>query len=403
MTHVMLSPSYIPLILMFTISFSSTIVPFISQPTSLKLYDFLIYPSNDSFKNYILPFLSSEHLLTIYFNFRNLSSNVTIQKFLPLYSIVKTNVLDLKNSYFAYIFENEFSFFNPIIFDSEHNYSTVTLDHRGKNVTEDSIYALFSSSNKLFSLEAYDLPHNQEVFAAFWQIDETVHFLAVEKNAQGKLTAIADGIITNKLELADNLDCVLEAHKSKFKTFYFKIFDLYHKYTDYLFETRYVLFFIDFYFRDCPWTFLLAKKLYEVFRLAFLYFAYFPVYHAEFFPFYILSLPFEIILFQYDFFFSAEIIIAKHFVCLWTIPCFVFFTFYLSYFELHFAMCVFGDMQIRPQKIKWIVPYLLGKKHLHNTFFRQTWDKLVEFLIIFGLGFIYILPFFPFMMIKGEL
>ena len=157
MMHVIFS-SYIPLLLLFMISFSSKsqnyniqepflenqIVAFIAQPTPIKLYGYFIYPSNDKFKNDILPFLSSEILLKIYFHFQNLYPNLSIEKFLPDSRFrLKTTVLDLEKSYYpAYIFKNEFSCFNPIIFDSEQNYRTVTLG-RPYNTEDGSIYVLY--------------------------------------------------------------------------------------------------------------------------------------------------------------------------------------------------------------------------------------------------------------------
>ena len=108
-------------------------LPFISQPNPVKLYDYFIYPSNDKFKNDILPFLSSEILLKIYFHFQTLYPSVSIEKFLPDSRFrVTTTVLDFQKSYYpAYIFKNEFSCFNPIVFDSEQqNYRIVTLGCR---------------------------------------------------------------------------------------------------------------------------------------------------------------------------------------------------------------------------------------------------------------------------------
>ena len=149
-----LSNYYIPLLLLFTISISSKnpflehkIVPFIPQALlPVKLNDYFIYPSNDKFKNNILPFLSSEILLKIYFHFRknNLYPNISIEKFLPDSRFTeKTTVLDFQKSYYpAYIFKNEFSEFNPIILESEQDYRTVTLGRRDHNT--EAIYALFS-------------------------------------------------------------------------------------------------------------------------------------------------------------------------------------------------------------------------------------------------------------------
>ena len=412
MMHVIFS-SYIPLLLLFMISFSSKsqnynieepflenqIVPFIAQPTPIKLYGYFIYPSNDKFKNDILPFLSSEILLKIYFHFQNLYPNLSIEKFLPDSRFrLKTTVLDLEKSYYpAYIFKNEFSCFNPIIFDSEQNYRTVTLG-RPYNTEDGSIYALFSS-NTIYSFDSYDLPHNRNIFAAFDLYSE--HFLAAEKNTQEKLTAIAYGKNPNlifygslDIDFSDYLNFILKAQNlSRFKKFYFKIFDLYIKYGEYLLNLRWFRFVLN----------TIKEASFCQFGCTFLvsiYVVFFPVYHALMLPFYILSFPFEFFLFQNNFVFSSVWIITKNFVSLWTIPCAFFFISYLSYFKLNLTIYkyAFGDLELKPHKIKWVVPYLIGKQHLSYSK-ECIWLK---FLTCFGLGLIYTLPFLPFLMIHGE-
>jgi len=427
--------TYIPLLLLFTISFSSKsqkhdiqkpfleneIVQFIFQPNTVELNDYFIYPSNDKFKNCILPFLSSEKLLKIYFHFRNLYPNKSIENFLPDSRFrFETTVIDLQKSYFAYIFKNEFSCFNPIIFENEQNYRTVTLGRKDNNTEEDSFYAL-SASNKIFPGETYILPQNRQVFVAFGDsFDnegfEREYFFAAEKKAQGKFTAIAYGIIPKhrEVEFSDYLDFILEAHHLNYfkKYFCFKIFDFYKKYRDYISNTRWSVFVKNFnrhvdFDTVCLCTSLPAKVLYTIFHLIFVYITYFPIYYVEILPFYILSFPFGYFNFQSNFVISG--IITKNYVLFWTLPCFFSFIGYLSYFELYFIWDEPGnfiDMQIKPQEIKWAVPYLRAKKRLHlNTSFR-VWHRvltlLVDLLVIFGLGFLYTFPLSPFMMIQGE-
>ena len=414
--HAMLS-SYISLLLLFTMLFSSKshrhetqkhfsenkIVPFIPQSTPVKLYDYFIYLSNDKFKNDILPFLSSEILLKIYFYFRNLDPNVSIKKFLPESRFrVKTTVLDLQKSYYpAYIFKNEFSCFNPIIFDPEqNNYRTVNLGRRDNNTEEDSIYALFLS-NKIFSFESYDLYHNQKVFAAF---DETDHFFTAEQKIQEKLTVISYGINPinfSNIIVFDYLDSILKAAHdlNYFKTFYFKVFDLYDKYQEYLFNTRWCCFVFNVFDRGYPYDFSPAKILDPSFRVAFLYIGYFPIYHVQMLPFYIVSFPLKFFLFQYNSVIFG--IISKNFVWFWILPCSFRYIAYLLYFQLQFFIEDFRDIELKPKEIKRALPYFIGKKYLPGTS-RQALFKIFQFLLIFSLGFIYTLPLFPFMIIQGE-
>jgi hypothetical protein len=363
--------TYIPLLLLFMISFSSKsqkhhiqtpfseneIVQFIPQPNPVKLNDCLIYPSNDKFKHCILPFLSSEKLLKIYFHFRNLYPNVSIEKFLPdsrfrletaVIDLQNSDFVDLQKSYFAYIFKDEFSFFNPIMFENEFDFRTVTLGRRDNNTEENSFYVL-SSSNKLFPFESIILPKNREVFAAF---DDNFFFFdgrriqynyfGAEKKAQGKFTVIAYGLIPDKhqeVEFSDYLDFILEAHHLNYfkKYFYFKIFDLHYKYDAYTRKTRWWDYLQYIWKVVCPWTSFPAKILYEIFRLIPLYIIFIPLYFAKMLPFYILSFPFECFIFQSNFVISW--VITKNYVWFWTLPSFFRFIDYVSYFELYSVVC----------------------------------------------------------------
>jgi len=97
-------------------------------------------------------------------------------------------------------------------------------------------------------------------------------------------------------------------------------------------------------------------------------------------------------------------------VWFWTLPCFFKFIHYVSHFELYSVLFgnvfILTDSQIKPQELKWAVPYLRGKKKLGPNTFCQVLRKLVtiliQSLIIFGLGFIFTFPFSPLMMIYGE-
>jgi len=315
------------LLLVFSISFSSQIgkekifpnsltesliTPLASQPVSSKLYDFLIYLSNDKFKSCILPFISSENLLKIYFHFQNLDPNVSIEKFLPDSpgSKVEITVLDFQNSYFGYIFENEFVLLNPIIFDAKKNYRAVTLDHKNNNL----IYAFFPP-NKIFSFESHVLPDNQEVFTAQDFPDNYFEFLVAiaSKNVQEKLQIIAYGSNTSMeyydyFDIPKHLGCILKAYNlNHFQKFNFKVFDFYDKYNEFLLKTRWSIVVENFakkYRYNCPWKILPAK-------IFFLYFGYFPIYHAQMIPFYIWSIPLQFLLFQHNFIFF------------WTFPCFL--------------------------------------------------------------------------------
>merc|ERR1712034_41029 len=139
-----------------------------------------------------------------------------------------------------------------------------------------------------------------------------------------------------------------------------------------------------------------AKILDLMFRLVFLYIGYFPIYHAQMIPFYILSFPFEFFFIQYHNFVISG---TKTFVLFWTIPVFFNFISYLLYFELAITKDNCRFMQIKPEKINQAVPYFIGKKNFPGDSVRI---KFFQFLLMFVFGFINTLPLFPFMMISGE-
>jgi hypothetical protein len=339
------------------VSLQNKIVPRPAQTTtSLKLYNFLIYPSNGSFKNCILPFISSsEILLKIFLFFQKLLiPNVYLEKFLP-YSTIKKTAIDMQDSYFVHIFQNEYSFFNPILHEtskialtddflrvilhSRTNYKTCTIIE--KNIEKDSMFALFSS-NTIFPLKTYVLKNNLEIFAA---CDEENNFFAAIKTSSGKLTAISQGIFISTIQFPDYLDCILEAHDlNSFSKISLKVFDFYHKYNQFV------------------W------KIWDKIGLLFL-----PgLYHALIFPFHILSIPFELFLFQNNFILFG--IFSKNLIFFWILP----YMFYFI-FTTYFASVMDSENNyiiIEPLETMWAVPYLLQRKKasanefdLHTTLF----------------------------------
>jgi len=418
---------HIPLLLLFTISFSSKfypqeikkpfleneIVPFIPQPTSIKLNDFFIYPSNDKFKKNILPFLSSEILLKIYFYFRNFYPNVNIENFLPDSRFrAETIVLDFQNSrYSAYIFKNELSFFNPIIFENDQNYRTVTL---GCNTEEDSIYVLFPS-NKIFSFQSYGV--TQALYVAFddnfvdipfqGRFSNNGNFCAAEEKLEREFAIFAHGMIPNGLwegELYDYLECITEANKLNCfkKRVYYKTFDLYNKYVHYIRKTRWNVFVKNFcnaasVYPWFPWKCVLPKILYMIFGFFVFIVGSFPAYHVEMLPFYILSFPFGFFLLQYNF------------VSFYIIPCSFRLISYFLYYKLQFAprtLKMFKEIQIKPQEIEWLVPYVIAKRNFSlfsNTSRRKClFLFILNCLIIFMFGFDFTFPLILFQEIHGK-
>jgi len=412
--------SYISLILLFTISFSSTrtyeiqtrlleneSVPPVSQ---LNFNDsrFLIYPSSDNFKNYILPFLSSEKLLKIYFHFLNLYPNVSIKKFLPGSTLTVT-VHDFPNSCSGYIFENEFSSFNPIIFNFEQNYRIVFIRNRHDNTEEDPIYVLYSLSNEIDWLQPLVLPNGQQVVAAL--DGQTNSFFVASTVIK------ACGTIPQRWNINDPfpeyLDCVLHACQLNcFQKIYFKIWDISFKYEKFFWiPCLPLLNYIKDYIKESH-TEGCKQFCYAVILKVVQYIFHFFIYHAQMIPFYILSIPFGYFLLEEDtsnvvYYFT---IITKYFVYFCTIPSGLHLIFSLVYYRLESFLhdappSENGEperIQIKPQEISWPVTCLLMQKYKDDSLCYKAYFFGFMFVALFWMGFYYSLPLSYFMMIKGE-
>lgn len=180
----------------------------------------------------------------------------------------------------------------------------------------------------------------------------------------------------NIIEFSDYLDCILKAHNLNCfkKYFYFKVFDLHAQYVEYFCKTRWMLFVLTFFDGDLDlhlnsWAGGAVEFVILMFRLAFFYIGYFPIYHLQTLPFYILSIPAEFFLFQHNF--EIYGIITNNFVSFWTLACSFRFIFYLLYFKLvYYSINLFSSslniQEIKPEKIKWAVQYFMEKQRDKN-------------------------------------
>jgi len=412
------------------------IIPIISQKTpSFKMYDFLIYPSNDGFKYNILPFLSSsEDLLKIILHFQKLDPIVNLRKFLPN-STIKKSVLDLEDSPFAYIFQDEYTFFDPILY-SESNYKTCTIND--KHIKRNSVCAFFPPNN-IFLLKDYSFQNERQVYAGHNE-ENGMFFVAcrkprqigdngeatIKKN-QGTLTPICRGNISFsvKKKFPDYLHDIVDAHNlTCFSKFYYKVFDFYQKYNQFVWKTGTMLGTVilkkraktlsnhrhDFFLRKCSWDNVCFGCL-SYFLLQFFYYLVGPMvlYHAYMFPFYIVSIPFEILFKNHLIIYGAP----KHFLNFLIFPC-VFYSIFECCFRkiwwsMGFSSYLFEDwtyiqmlidgIQIKPLKTMWVVPYLLQRDMMDSS---EMWVLFFRSIRMFLWGIYSSLLFLPFFMIHSE-
>jgi len=296
---------------------------------SFKLYDFLIYPSHDAFKYTILPYLSSsEILLKCFFHFQKLHPTVNLEKFLP-YSRIQKDVLDLQNSplTFAYFFQNEYKFFNPILYQSKNNYTTCIMNDK-YNIQGDSICALFST-NVIFFLKLHVLPDKREAYVAFDQNNE-MFFVAIktDNNQAGTLTAISNGIIKSKTEFPHYLDCILDAHNlSGFSNLYFKFYYFYNvTYFDFVMKPllKYFNYIMDFLGDKMTVSNTFPKNvIFYFFFIVVLILSFILFYHVWMFPFHIISIPFEI---SSEINWNGFVCLPNEFLNFWMFPFFFLFS-----------------------------------------------------------------------------
>jgi len=425
---------YFAFLLFFTISFSTEnqpksknslleneIVPKTTQKTpTFKLYDFLIYPSNGTFKISILPFISSsENLLKIHLHFQKLDPNVNLDKFLP-YSTIKRTVLDLQDSEaFVYIFQDEYQFFNPIVY-SENDYKICTMDD--KNIKDDDIYALVSP-NKIFSLETYIIQKNLEswlqfesniIYAACDQ-ENGMFFVAIKTN-QGELTAISNGSMApglwrnmRQMKYPDDLDCILEAHNlTGFSKIYFNVFDFFHKYDQFVWKNwgkimhvcNTALEKLDNMLSTFPRLIsFISTSIAQSILVATLFLPFLSLYHFTMFYFHILSIPLEFFLIK------KTNCISENFMYFWVLP---------NGFFIIFSICFpkmillglnddgFYDntTQIKPLKTMWAVKYLVQRKKV--SVIESICPVMALLLAMFWWGLCASVPLLPLFMIYGE-
>jgi hypothetical protein len=121
------------------------------------------------------------------------------------------------------------------------------------------------------------------------------------------------------------------------------------------------------------------------------------LYHTLMFPFHLLAIPFEILLFQNNTCISSDIISQK-FIYFWMLP-------YIFYFI--FSICFASVMesennetQIKPVETMWLVTYLLQRQKGFCLNGELALGASLLFMLVGG--FISSLPFLPLFMIYGQ-
>jgi hypothetical protein len=337
---------------------------------------------------------------------------VSIQKFLPG-STVNARVHDFPNSYSGYIFENEFSSFNPIIFNSEEkNYRTVSMRHRHSNDEEEPIYGFFPSLNEIVWLKPLVLPNNKKVFAAFDEQFDSFFVASTIFKAHGTIPQRWN----INIPFPDYLDCLVDACQLNCcQNLYFKIWDFFFKYEKYISNSfsRFQIY-TQHHLVDAMETenvpFVIILLVLQIIREFF-------VYHTQMIPSYIFLIPFGYFLLSDNVVYST--IITKNFVYFWTIPSSLSFISACLYFQLTFFLfnvprSEIGQpelLQIKHKKISWAVTYFITKKYSNQFSFEfLNFDPCVckkpmffvfMFFAIYFIRFWFSLPFSFFMMIQA--
>jgi hypothetical protein len=243
------------------------------QQNFFRLSNFLIYPSNDTFKNYILPFLNSQTLLKCYMKFSSSNPNLSFKKILPADpdAILQNIVIDLHHTYDLYRFKHEYSNLKPILMSKTSSVLTLNvMDELDDSFWKsDSICALFKS-NKIFPLSFH------QGFLAACDEDSKEFFVALEETPK-RLKPFASGTIT-EIQFPDYLDCLWKSYNVKGKA---KLYwDLNRTLTDFFFligYPKFVRFFSKYYIRLQIVLITIHMDLQsEMFRLARSLFLFYP-------------------------------------------------------------------------------------------------------------------------------
>jgi len=219
------------LVTLWKISFSTSdiLIPFLNKndnPTiaqKFKLQQHLIYPSANMFKSFILPHLTTETLIKMYFNSKNLYPNLEFEKFLPHETIWPTDniVLNLEGSNFLYVLEDGLK---PILYISEtktpyivENFTfQISLTSRFAYFFDGDLHELNSNSVELHELNPHFLKNGQEILALRNDnVLGNLEFYAAFKTTDNMIKTLAYGKSFG-MEFDDLLECIWKAYNLSF-------------------------------------------------------------------------------------------------------------------------------------------------------------------------------------------
>jgi len=201
--------------------------------SKFKLENLFIFLSNDKFKYCILPYLSTQNFLKIYFHFQNFIPELYFQKFLPpsrFYDI--NNVLDIQEPttclqpleiHSLYNFHGEYSSLKQPILNFTNNKIPKIFNSRIP-IPRSSICGLVSQ-NKIVPYKTYvtgATPTSHQELLVLKE-DEDEQFFVTFQKSKGQFINIARGKGVSEKEFYDYIDCIWEAYNLKgWKKYYWK-------------------------------------------------------------------------------------------------------------------------------------------------------------------------------------
>jgi len=380
------------------------------EPQNQAITNFLIYPYPNTFKEYILPFVSSENAIKLFLLFQTLNSNIEFEAFLPPTRFITSYpVLTLQETDILYKFDKEFyPLFNLPIWFSKKNklpkivsiwtnfQSQISQDPTYYGPRDVTVYAIFSD-DKIVCLN-YRSTATSPTCRHLWAAKnvETQEFFVALKKDDNTFETLANGKIFDYNTDLDNrnfpehLQLIWDAYHLKgLKKYFFKMIYFlqivcllpYSKY--FFFLVRGFINFINFSCRrHCK-----AANAFSVFIPV----LFILVFHLVLLPFHIMAIPFymytqncwlpmflpEVLFLIHASFFPQLVQICfNHKIR-------------KGNFDLLLSMTQNFEIQPKEQNNMWAIPSLLQK----NQFPLYLLRGLFLIYVIMGLGSILSLPF----------
>jgi len=369
---------------------------FLPKPQNQEITNFLIYPYPNTFKEYILPFVSSKNAIKLFLHFQTLNSNIKFEAFLPPTRFITVYpVLTLQETESLYRFDNnEYPLFTKPIWFSKKNKLPKIVDYFFTNFQLDStrVFAVFSG-DEIRCLTKNRLP----ACSRFWASKnvETQEFFVALKKDDNTFVTLANGkIFTHNMDFSEHLQVIWDAYNLKGLKKYFLKMIYFLQVFCLLPYSKYYFSLLRGFLHMCekfPWTWDVVFDCINILGYVSISVLFFLFFHFALLPFHIMATPFYIstqncglIMYLPEVLFLIHALFFPQLVEICVHPRII----KHGNFDALLSMTQNFEIQPKEQNNMWAIPSLLQKKQF------PIYVGLPLICIIIGLGMIFSLPFY---------